>query len=863
MGSEMDTFAARLASFDAVLKPEKRRSSGTKTPKVIAWPHQRPSPAELAHAGFYYKPYETNPDNTTCFHCHRALDGWEEDDNPVTEHLKHAPDCGWAIMMDLQQRSSNPATIEDPTNDRITQARLATFGSAWPHDGKKGWICQSEKMVESGWYFCPTDESDDLASCVYCKLSLDGWEPKDDPFDEHYRRSSDCSFFVFAQPPGKKGKGSRTKKSRVSKASSPVSTEPISAVTSEALDVDMDDSMDQSIMSQATTKPKSTKKASKGKSKGTKSKKEEAAEIESQIETDIGEVSQPEPKKSKRTGRGKKRPSEDIKDEPQSVAMEERVASQPPADPEPPAKRRATRARSSSIARNYDYEAGDSAMTDAAPADEAASDVETTKKGRKATKKRTSKARKVSDASVAPAPAAIRVPRDSEIDAQIIAGLEADAPEPQDEAEPAPTRPSKKAKSSKKSKASAAQSPEPTVRDNQVEHVDEPGDRPVSNVEPIDDEPEAPEPPAPEVKAPKASKKKGAKKTKAEQPTNTQSPEPREPLKVEAIDARDDSERHDSMISVEIPNKEFEPAPEPGEPVTKTGSKKASKQKDSSSKEKKAKKPAKKVAQAPVPGSPLEVHQDEPSANEQDDEYEFEIADDLPDQLEMVQPPREPSPSPPKHSPEPQSHRNTPTLPPKTTKRYSDIPHEEHYAETIAQRQDISHGVEARRSSQRSNRAVSPPPPPHQSTPSPSPQSSDAENRPPSSRPSSSRPPPQSTPRHPELRAPLAVSTPSPSKRNANGGFGPSGHPWTPVDIDAVLFGETSDKENADLSGLFRGVKGGLTSPEKKMTVQEWILWNAKNGEERLKRECERLVGQFEKEGGRAMRRLETIECID
>lgn len=36
-------------------------------------------------------------------------------------------------------------------------------------------------MVEGGWYFCPNEESDDLASCPYCKLSLDGWEPKDDP----------------------------------------------------------------------------------------------------------------------------------------------------------------------------------------------------------------------------------------------------------------------------------------------------------------------------------------------------------------------------------------------------------------------------------------------------------------------------------------------------------------------------------------------------------------------------------------------------------------------------------------------------------------------------------------------------------
>lgn len=36
-------------------------------------------------------------------------------------------------------------------------------------------------MVAGGWYFCANEESNDLASCAYCKLSLDGWEPKDDP----------------------------------------------------------------------------------------------------------------------------------------------------------------------------------------------------------------------------------------------------------------------------------------------------------------------------------------------------------------------------------------------------------------------------------------------------------------------------------------------------------------------------------------------------------------------------------------------------------------------------------------------------------------------------------------------------------
>jgi hypothetical protein len=627
--------------------------------------------------------------------------------------------------------------------------------------------------------------------------------------------------------------------------------------------MELDDSMDQSIMSQAATKSKSTKKAPKSKSRGTKTKKEESLEVESQVEADIEEVAQPEPTKPKRAGRGKKRASEDIKDEPKPVAMEEREPSQPPA--EPPAKRRATKTRSSSIARNYNYEDSDSAMADAGPVDGAVSEEETSR-GRKPTKKRASKARKVSDVPVASkATSKARAPRDSEIEAEIEAGLEADIPEPVEpkpeiEAEPTEPRASKKTKSSKKSKA-VPKIPEPTIP-NQVEDVSDHENRSDPHVEPVDDEPEAPEPPAQKTKPAKGSKKKGTKKTKTEETIKAQSPEPRESLQLRAPDVRDDPERHDSFISVEIVSKEPEDAPEPEKPMAKAESKKISKKKDATSTKEKESKKSEKEEQALVHEPAVEEHRAEPSVEEHDDESE--TTDDLPDQLEMVNPPQEPSPPPQEISPEPQSHRKTPSQPPKTAKRYSDIPHEQHLAESLVQSQISPHEVhESRRDSKRSNRAVSPLPPAHQNTPSLSPQSSDAENRPPSSRPSASRPPVHSTPKHPEFRAPLAASTPSPSKLNANGGFGPSGHPWTPVDIDEVLFGETSDKENADLSGLFKGVKAGLTSPEKKMTVQEWIVWNAKNGEERLKRECERLVGQFEKEGGRAMQRLEAIECID
>jgi hypothetical protein len=74
------------------------------------------------------------------------LDGWEDGDNPVEEHLKHSPDCGWAIMMFIQQNTSKPSEIEDPTLPSVAEARKATFSIGWPHDGKRGWLCQSDKV---------------------------------------------------------------------------------------------------------------------------------------------------------------------------------------------------------------------------------------------------------------------------------------------------------------------------------------------------------------------------------------------------------------------------------------------------------------------------------------------------------------------------------------------------------------------------------------------------------------------------------------------------------------------------------------------------------------------------------------------
>ena len=168
---EYSTLSARLATFEP---PTKRSKAG--------WPHKQPSAEAIAKAGFLYRPQSTGSDNVVCYLCARQLDGWEEEDDPVQEHLKHSPECGWAMLMAIAQDGKYDIDgMEDPTDASITEARRATFAAGWPHEAKRGWVCKTERMVEAGWHFAPTEECEDFVSCAYCKLSLDGWEPKDNP----------------------------------------------------------------------------------------------------------------------------------------------------------------------------------------------------------------------------------------------------------------------------------------------------------------------------------------------------------------------------------------------------------------------------------------------------------------------------------------------------------------------------------------------------------------------------------------------------------------------------------------------------------------------------------------------------------
>ncbi|XP_077980472.1 baculoviral IAP repeat-containing protein 5-like [Glandiceps talaboti] len=70
-------------------------------------------------------------------------------------------------------------------------SRLATFND-WPFD--ENCTCTPDKMAAAGFYHCPTEQEPDLVKCFVCFKELDGWEPNDDPWQEHLSHSGHCSF---------------------------------------------------------------------------------------------------------------------------------------------------------------------------------------------------------------------------------------------------------------------------------------------------------------------------------------------------------------------------------------------------------------------------------------------------------------------------------------------------------------------------------------------------------------------------------------------------------------------------------------------------------------------------------------------
>ncbi|KAK3673216.1 hypothetical protein LTR78_006761 [Recurvomyces mirabilis] len=797
---EMQTYSARLNSFQIPHQLSKRRASSSSSKKkggnTVEWPHESPSPEELARAGFFYRPVQESPDNVQCFLCAVKLDGWEPSDSPLHEHLSHASACAWAVSLSTARLddSTEPAEARDPLSDEMVAARRGTFevGDGWVHEGKRGWRCKVAKMVDAGWTFDRSPETEDGVTCFYCNLSLDGWEPKDDPAQEHRRRSPECPFFTLceqyhgtAMPGANKGVRGKGRSSTASKTSRLSTQSTMSVAVSEAASTaDLGESgmaVDDSFMSNATTASQATVKGGKrkpGRPKGTKGRKA-AEKVEEPAAEEI-EIHD--------SARGTIRHSQAPGAFPESSVLEPEPEPETVPEPAP----RPTRNRQS---RQVDSSVIEPSQADLAP--------KNSTRGRKA------KAQPETESEAEQ--------RLSEVSAQLQHELDNsmdynDAPDHESTPQQLPPKPQRGVKRSSDG-----------LRKEQESSV-------IMGLE-------FPTPPQPAA----AKGKKGRKASKQIAPPQG-----------EVVAHLDEAATR-------------EPSPSLGEPVAdvEVSSEAAKPAKKATAKSKKAsvkKGKGRKASSARSSKATVTESEAEPEADMNEDlardeaEIEAELGRmaaeqaavarayvDQTDALVAEQEKVEEFEASPSHG-----KRHSNVLPEHTTS----LPPHEGVKSVVAVLDDDLDLAAANLATNKPN-----------ATPSPS--NSDKENHPSSvvnAPPTALKAAPLLSPTK-TTRIPLAPSTPnrhpqiksttllSPTKQLLTLH---TTEPWLAVDLDTILLPSPQPTPGTLASRLVQA-GGGLSSPEKKMSVEEWILWRAGQGEEDLRRKAEEMVGVFEREGVRAL----------
>ncbi len=665
--------------------------------------------------------------------------------------------------------------------------------------------------------------------------------------DEHYKRSPDCPFFelIGQYPPPKKS--ARAKTARASKVSR-LSLQSVATVATGISDhhsvADITANHDDSVMTTASTmtqggkKTTRAKKAPAAKGRKTKAKKDETVEI---LEDEPQEMPEPPPQKPTR---GRKRVSD---------AMEDAAATNAEA---PAPKKRATRGKANNAADHsvMTLASQDTEMADAPPAKQPAAK----KKGQASTKI----ARKASQSSVRSqaSTASLRantVDDDAEIDRQLQADLErpltddediaADSDSERHRALPVPKSRTKKA-GTRKASAQKEQSKAYEMLDPAPIEPDE------AEVEAefraLEQEMKAKEPET--LVVPKKGRKTGTRKVskqtkKVKEPVLPSDPVDQLMDDVPTIAPASERIPEPPVVSETVREPEVQAEPiedadmSTGTVVNKTVGRPSLEKRGRGRPKKSASLQGSFIEPEPRRSSGIPVHIE---VQLESSRYRESSSAPKGTPAKIIRKPvpvpsaetaSVPSPAPTRQSaiPVPTPLRTEKALPPPPPQSATRLP-----------RPPATPRAHATPSASAKQATISP---------SQSPQSSDAENQPPSSKPTAS-----AMPKRVVLAPVMATPTRgSPSKRNVVAGL-QSTTSWTAVDLDNVFSpSQSANKENGVDKLLRKGSE--LTSPEKRMTVEEWIYHNASLAEQKLRHECETMVTRFEKEGSRAMQVLEDL----
>lgn len=191
------------------------------------WPCIFMDPKDLAKAGFYYIHLE---DVVRCAFCRVEIGRWEAGDNAMTDHQRWSSNCPFISGVDVGNvpldpndtititRASQdtcgrygieirPNSVAERTESASTElsklginqhrgpvypnystkeARLRTF-KEWPKSMRQ----TSDELSEAGFFY--TGKGDQTV-CFSCGGGLKDWDQSDDPWEQHAKWFSKCSF---------------------------------------------------------------------------------------------------------------------------------------------------------------------------------------------------------------------------------------------------------------------------------------------------------------------------------------------------------------------------------------------------------------------------------------------------------------------------------------------------------------------------------------------------------------------------------------------------------------------------------------------------------------------------------------------
>lgn len=172
------------------------RSEEARLQTLSSWPSTAPvRPRDLAQAGLYYL---GESDRVQCFCCGGMLGGWEAGDTAWGEHAKHFPYCFFILGHDVgnipylgdAEEEEEESGSRQHANTRVPmgslEERLGSFaGVQHPID--------HERLARAGFYSIGTG---DRVLCFRCGGGLKGWQPEEDPWEEHAKHYPGCSFLL-------------------------------------------------------------------------------------------------------------------------------------------------------------------------------------------------------------------------------------------------------------------------------------------------------------------------------------------------------------------------------------------------------------------------------------------------------------------------------------------------------------------------------------------------------------------------------------------------------------------------------------------------------------------------------------------